>query len=271
MTGDGVNDVPALSNAQVGVAMGSGSHIAKDAGDIILLDDNFKSIIDAMREGRIIISNIRRMLYYLLATSSGEALTMIGSLVIGLPLPLFPVQILWVNLVTDSAMVIPLGLEPGDKHVMKLKPKRPNSPILSKFIVTRMVMVAFSMAATVLTMYSLYLDTHGEAYARTVAFHALVVMQWSNALNARSDHQSLFTRLKVWSAPFYIGLTIAFSLQMVAMFGPLQDALHVTPIGAGDLWLVSILSFVIPIVLVEIHKLVGRQLHKRPHKAHLID
>ncbi len=271
MTGDGVNDVPALSDAHVGLAMGSGSQIAKDAGDIILLDDNFKSVIDAMREGRTIISNIRRMLYYLLSTSSGEVLTMIGSLVVGLPLPILPVQILWVNLVTDTAMVIPLGLEPGEKNVMKLKPKRPKSPILNKYIITRMIMVAFSMAATVLVMFDFYIDTHGEEYARTVAFSALVVMQWSNAFNARSDYQSLFTRLRTWNGPFYVGLGIAVTLQILVLSGPLSDILHITPVAISDILITGFIAFIIPIILVEIHKLIGRQLFKKVRTSHLVN
>jgi len=271
MTGDGVNDVPALTDAHVGLAMGSGSHIAKDAGDIILLDDNFKSVIEAVREGRIIISNIRRMLFYLLSTSSGEVLTMIGSLAVGLPLPLVPVQILWVNLVTDSVMVIPLGLEPGEKNIMKQRPKRPNSPILNKFIITRMVMVAFSMAATVLVMFDLYVETHGESYARTIAFSTLVIMQWANAFNARSDYQSLITRLRTWNGPFYAGLGIAIILQILALVGPLAEILHVTPVAIHDLLLTGIIAFIIPIALVEIHKYIGRQLYKKSKIHHIVD
>lgn len=259
MTGDGVNDVPALSNAHVGVAMGSGSQIAKDAGDIILLDDNFRSIIDAMHEGRTIFANIRRMLFYLLSTSAGEVLTMIGALAIGMPLPIVPVQILWINLVTDTAMVIPLGLEPGEKSNMKNKPKRVNEPILSRFIISRMILIALSMAILTLSLYGIFSTLHGHEYGRTIAFSALVVMQWSNAFNARSDYESLFRRLRVFNGKFYIGLAIAITLQMLAVFGPLQDLLHVTPVDIRDLIITGIIAFIIPIALSELHKFIGRR------------
>jgi len=265
MTGDGVNDVPALVGAHVGVAMGSGSHIARDAGDIILLDDNFRSIIDAMREGRIILANIRRMLIYLLATNAGEVMVALGALVIGMPVPLVPVQILWVNLVTDTPMVIPIGLEPGEKSTMSLKPKKPNAPILSRFMMGRVVAMALTMATLTLILYKVYSDRYGVEYGRTIAFAALVVMQWANALNARSDYQSLITRLKTVNWPFYIGLAIAITMQLLALFGPLQSVLHVSRVSLGDLYVTGLLSFAVPIIVVEIHKFIGRHFYRSPN------
>jgi Ca2+-transporting ATPase len=258
MTGDGVNDVPALTNAHIGVAMGSGAQIAKDAGDIILLDDNFRSIVTAIHEGRTIYANIKRMVVYLLSTSLGEVLVSIGSLVIGLPLPLAPVQILWVNLVTDTSMVIPLGLETGEKRNMNKPPQAADAPLLSKFMVSRIFLIASLMAGLTLYLYITYDQAYGHEYARTIAFCALVTMQWASAFVARSDYESLWRRLRRVNGAFYVGLFVAICLQTFAVFGPLGQMLHVTTISLGDLAYVSLLSFAIPIVVVEIHKWIGR-------------
>ena len=259
MTGDGVNDVPALTNAHIGITMGSGSSIAKDAGDIILLDDNFKTIIDAMREGRAIISNIKRMLFYLLGTNAGEVLTMVGALLIGVRLPLEAVQILWVNLVTDTSMVIPLGLEPAEDDTMKQKPEQPNAPILNRTMIIRVILVALTVAALTLTVYLLFSASQGHAYAQTMTFAALIVSQWGNAFSARSTNESLFSRLKTMNRSFYIGLAISVGMQLMVFFGPLGSVLHIATVDYQQLLIVSIIGFLAPIIVCELHKLFTRR------------
>lgn len=259
MTGDGVNDVPALTNAHVGVAMGSGAAIAKDAGDIILLDNNFESIIRAMQEGRIIFANIKRMLFYLLSTNTGEAITFVSAIAVGLPPPLQPVQILWANLVTDTSMVIPLGLEPGEKHIMRARPLSPQAPLLSWYMISRIILVAITMATLALSLYNHYGQLYGFAYAQTITFAALIGMQWANAFSARSTFESVFRRLRVFSRPFYVGLGLSISLQSLALFGPLQGLLGLQPVALSDLTITGVSVFIVMISIVEIHKWVGRR------------
>jgi P-type Ca2+ transporter type 2C len=260
MTGDGVNDVPALTNAHIGLAMGSGSQIAQDAGDIILLDNNFKSIVAALEEGRKIFDNIRRMLFFLLTTSTGEALTFLSALLLGMPLPVLPVQILWINLVTDTAMVIPLGLEPGESDIMKRKPRSPKRPILGITVISSMVAVGLTMAIVTLSLFAYYNQYYSEEYARSVAFSALVVMQWAHAFNARSLWQSIFVRIRVMSKAFYVGLGIAFTVHMMAMYGPFQGLLSLEPISLLHFLETTGIAVLAVILAGELNKLVIRKL-----------
>ncbi|MEX0748728.1 MAG: cation-transporting P-type ATPase [Candidatus Saccharimonadales bacterium] len=263
MTGDGVNDVPALTNSHIGIAMGSGSQIAKEAGDIVLLDDNFSSITAALRQGRVIFDNIRRMLYYLLSSNLGEVLTVVAALVVGLPLPLLPVQILWINLATDTSMVIPLGLEPAEYDVMSRPPRPPKQPIFTKAMISRMALAGVTMAIVAIAFFQYHLQTESADYARTVVFNILIVIQLAHAFNARSEWQSVFARLGVMNFKFYVGLILTVGLHVLSLRGPLGPILHLELITLEDIIISGGVALTAILAVSELHKFIGRRYFQR--------
>lgn len=254
MTGDGVNDIPALVRADAGIAMGSSADAARDASDIVLLDDNFHTIVAAIRAGRTALANIRKMIVYLLGTSMGEVLTMLTALILNLPLPVAAVQILWINLVTDGATVIPLGLSPAEPRQMKIPPRSPRAPLLNRRQLTRILVMGVVMSASVLTVYQ-YNLSKGHAYAQTLAFLSLIVAQWANALNANFEYKSwTYNFVKPnWKLVAAIGGSMI--LQLFVFMGPLGQLLNVVPVGLADAAFAAAVPTVAVLLAVDLHKL----------------
>ncbi|MBR5389318.1 cation-transporting P-type ATPase [Candidatus Saccharibacteria bacterium] len=259
MTGDGVNDVPALTNSHVGIAMGNSPSIVQDAGDIVLLDNNFSNIVSAMKEGRVIIANIRRMLIYLLSTNAGEVLATLGALFISGSQLLLPIQILWINMVTDSLMVVPIGLEPPEREFMSQKPEDKDAPILPKILIKRMFIIAITMTAVGLGTYYLALARFTHDEANTLAFTAMVVVQWSNAFCVRGTYESVFKRLKVKNTLFILAFIAAIVLEVLVLFGPLSILTKTVPVDTFALVLTIIVSFAVPIIVTELHKKLAKK------------